>query len=251
MEPKGSSVQIQRYSSESVPIDAPVRLPRATIITLSITIVVTGLQLIYPQVLSALRRDPSALTAGEWWRMITPLFVHSDGWVQIITNLIGIAVVGPLVERLFGSWRWLALYFVSGVIAEVISYSWEPYGAGASIALCGLIGGLLVWLFKYHQPVRTAASLYIVYLLGALVGYAIGGFTLDVILSVLSGGLFGFLTRRPGPDQPLVRALVLFGLVSAGILTILRDNHGPALLVGAGLGAFLLNHSGGRGWSLD
>jgi len=174
MEPKGSSVQIQRYSSESVPIDAPVRLPRATIITLSITIVVTGLQLIYPQVLSALRRDPSALTAGEWWRMITPLFVHSDGWVQIITNLIGIAVVGPLFERLFGSWRWLALYFVSGVIAEVISYSWEPYGAGASIALCGLIGGLLVWLFKYHQPVRTAASLYIVYLLGALVGYAIG-----------------------------------------------------------------------------
>ena len=79
--------------------------------------------------------------------MITALFDHSDRWMQIMVNLIGTAVVGPLVERLFGTWRWLALYFTIGVIAEAIGYVWEPYGAGASIALCGLIGGLLFWLF--------------------------------------------------------------------------------------------------------
>ena len=64
-----------------------------------------------------------------------------------MVNLICTAVVGPLVVRLFGTWRWLALYFIIGVIAAAISYVWEPYGAGASIAMCGLIGGLLVWLF--------------------------------------------------------------------------------------------------------
>src|SRR5215213_891616 len=100
------------------------RFPIATAAVLSITIVITGLQLIYPAVLDALRRNPVALAAGEWWRLITPLFVHSDGWVQIVFNLVGIAVVGPPIERLFGTWRWLALYFITGAVAEVISYAW-------------------------------------------------------------------------------------------------------------------------------
>ena len=52
-----------------------------------------------------------------------------------------------------------SVVFMTGVIAEAISYVWEQFGTGASIALCGLIGGLLVWLFKYNQPVRTWASL--------------------------------------------------------------------------------------------
>jgi len=57
--------------------------------------------------------------------MVTPLCVHSDGWVQIILNLVGNAVVDPLVERLFGSWRWKALYFITGVVVEAITYAWE------------------------------------------------------------------------------------------------------------------------------
>jgi rhomboid protease GluP len=227
--------------SGSAPPNASARFPIATIVVLSSTIAVTGLQIIYPEVLSALRRNPAALAAGEWWRMVTPLFVHSDGWVQIVVNAIGLAMVGPLVERLFGSWRWLALYFITGLIAEVISYAWEPYGAGASIALCGLIGGLLTWLLTYNQPVRTFTSIYVVYLIAGLVGFAIGGFTLAVILGALFGSLFGFMLRRPGRDQSLARVLAIAGLVGAGILTALRNNHGPALLVGTGLAALMLN----------
>src|SRR5438874_8530661 len=101
------------HLSRSLPIGDRARLPIATVVVLGITAIATGLQLIFPRILGALRRDPSALAAGEWWRMITPLFVHSDGWVQIILNMVGIAVVGQLVERLFGSWRWLALYFIT------------------------------------------------------------------------------------------------------------------------------------------
>jgi membrane associated rhomboid family serine protease len=149
-------------------------------------------------------------------------------------------VVGPLVERLFGSWRWLALYFITGVIAELIRYAWQPFGAGASIALCGLIGGLLVWLFRYNQPVHTWASLYITYLLAGLVSYALGGFTLSLILTLVAGSLFSFLPRRPGYDQLLARGLTIFGIVGASVRTVLRDNHGPALLIGAGLAVLML-----------
>jgi membrane associated rhomboid family serine protease len=71
-------------------LDAPTRLTIATSLVLGVTIVATGLQMIYAEVLSALRRDPHALAAGEWWRLFTPLFVHSDGWAQIITNLMAL-----------------------------------------------------------------------------------------------------------------------------------------------------------------
>ncbi|MEO7912597.1 MAG: rhomboid family intramembrane serine protease [Roseiflexaceae bacterium] len=111
MEPKAGDAHSQPDIPGSAPRNPAARFPIATIIILSITIVATGRQMICPELLSALRRTPDALAAGEWWRMITPLFVHSHGWVQIIVNLIGIAVVSPLVERLFGSWGWL--YFTS------------------------------------------------------------------------------------------------------------------------------------------
>jgi membrane associated rhomboid family serine protease len=241
VEAKARQDRSQRDASDSAPLARAERFPIATAVVLAITVVATGLQMLYPGVLAALRRNPDALKAGEWWRMVTPLFVHSDGWLQIITNLVGIAVVGALVERLFGSWRWLALYFVSGLIAEAISYAWEPYGAGASIALCGLIGGLLVWLWNYNQPARTWQSLYVVYLIAGLVGYAIGGLTADIILAVSFGSLFGVLMRRPGSERQLSRLLASAGLAGAVVLTLLRDNHGPGLLAGAGLATLLLN----------
>jgi membrane associated rhomboid family serine protease len=239
------------HLSHSVPIGERARFPIATVVVLSITMTATGLQLIFPEILGALRRNPDALAAGEWWRMVTPLFVHSDGWVQIVLNLVGIALVGPLIERLFVSWRLLALYFVTGVLAETISYMWEPYGAGASIALCGLIGGLLVWLLRCHSPVRTFVSVYVVYLIAGLVGYALGGLAGDLICAVLFGVLFSILIRRPGSDQQLARGLAIASLVGACVLTALRDNHGPALLAGAGIAALMLMIDGGSRWSLD
>ena len=160
-----------------------------------------------------------------------------------MVNLIGTAVVGPLVERLFGTWRWLALYFITGVIAAAIRYVWEPSGAGASIALCGLIGGLLVWLCRYEQPVRTFTSLDMACLIARLVGYAIGGLRVNLIFGTLFGSLFSFLMRQPGAVRPLARALVILGLVGASILTVLRDNYGSALLLGVGLAALTLNDS--------
>ena len=82
-----------------------------------------------------------------------------------------------------------------------------------------------------------------VYLIAGLVGYAIGGFTVNLIFGMLFGSLLSFLMRRPGPVWPLARALVILGLVGASILTVLRDNYGSALLLGVGLAALTLNDS--------
>ena len=78
-------------------------LPAVTLAILAVIAVVTGLQFIFPEELSALRRNPSAISADEWWRLVTPMFVQSDGWPQIIFNFLGIALIGPIVEWIFGA----------------------------------------------------------------------------------------------------------------------------------------------------
>lgn len=53
----------------------PGRWPIATVSVLAVTAVLTVLQFPFPQVRLDLWRDPDALAAGQWWRLVTPLLV--------------------------------------------------------------------------------------------------------------------------------------------------------------------------------
>jgi hypothetical protein len=50
------------------------------------TVTITALQFVWPEVLPALRRDAAGLAAGEWWRLVTPLFVQPYGLMQCLFN---------------------------------------------------------------------------------------------------------------------------------------------------------------------
>lgn len=54
-----------------------------SMILLLITVVVTGLQFPYPEIIPALNRDPQALSSGEWWRIITSLFIQPGGYLAM------------------------------------------------------------------------------------------------------------------------------------------------------------------------
>jgi rhomboid protease GluP len=146
----------------------PNKLPIATLSILLVTGILTGLQFAFPQVLPALMRTPAAITDREWWRFVTPLFVHADGWKQIAFVFPAVLIVGTLAERLFGSGQVLLLYFVSGFVGEIAGLAWEPYGAGASVAGAGLLGALAFWMLAKNRtpPAMFGASLI---LLGAAV----------------------------------------------------------------------------------
>lgn len=113
-----------------------------TMVIVIITSVVTIFQFIFPEMLNILQRDPVKLTPGEWWRMITPLLVHADGWGEYMFNIIGIILIGFEVEKNYRKITLFFLYFAGGLIGEMAGYSWERYGAGASIGLCRLVGGI-------------------------------------------------------------------------------------------------------------
>ena len=81
---------------------APGGWPVATVSVLAVTAVLTVLQFPFPQVRLALWRDPDLIAAGQWWRLVTALFVQYDAVWQIVVVFACIAALGVVVERIFG-----------------------------------------------------------------------------------------------------------------------------------------------------
>jgi rhomboid protease GluP len=130
----------------------PRRWPIATVSVLAVTTVLTVLQFPFPELRLALWRDPHALAAGQWWRLVTPLFVQYDAVWQIVVVFAFIAGIGVLAERVFGHGRWLLLYLSCGVVGQAFGYLWDPPDAGASVAAAGLLGAVGAWLLSPAGP---------------------------------------------------------------------------------------------------
>jgi membrane associated rhomboid family serine protease len=216
-------------------------IPIVTLCILLVTAIVTGLQFVYPELLEALRRDPDAFAAGEWWRLLSPLLVHSDGLWQFLLNAVGIAIVGSTAEMLIGWPYLLILYLVGGLAGNIAGYAWDPHGAGASVGFFGVAGGLSFYFAKRGGPVPFVFALYSLCVVAALLGGAISGVGLSVAFATAVGVLAGVLLRLPGRSL-LVGRIVAAGIIAGGILlTLLQNNHGPPILAGACVAAFLLS----------
>ncbi|HJU02126.1 MAG TPA: rhomboid family intramembrane serine protease, partial [Actinomycetes bacterium] len=121
------------------------RFPAVTAVVFAVTAANSVLGLAVPAVLDALERTPDGLH-GQWWRLVTALFVQDGGVLGTVSNLAFLALLGVLAERLAGPWWWLAAYFGAGLAGELAGYAWQPTGAGNSVAVCGLAGLLVMAL---------------------------------------------------------------------------------------------------------
>ncbi|WP_251555307.1 rhomboid family intramembrane serine protease [Neobacillus muris] len=90
---------------------------------------------------------------GEFWRLITPIFMHS-GFSHMLFNSFSLILFGPPLERLLGGGRFLLVYLVSGFIANAATLLLEPLTythVGSSGAIFGLFGFYLAMiLFRKH-----------------------------------------------------------------------------------------------------
>lgn len=91
---------------------------------------------------------------GQWWRLVSSMFLHGS-LLHLVFNMIALWQVGRLTERIFGSTRFLALYFIAGVSGSIASVLWNPHvnSVGASGAIFGIIGGLLAFLSRANTGV--------------------------------------------------------------------------------------------------
>ncbi len=135
-------------------------LPLATLMILILTAITTSLQFFYPEIINMLSRNPNALLAGEWWRLISPIFINPEGWNQIIFNFSALVFLGVIVEKFYGSFRWLIFYFAAGFTGEIAGYLWQPESGGSSVAIMGLLGALLVWIILNRRSVPVQIQIW-------------------------------------------------------------------------------------------
>ncbi len=211
--------------------------PWATVSVLLLTSVVTVVGLVWPEVTHALERNAHAIRDGEWWRLATSLLVH-EKWGHLAFNSAALVVFGISAERLFGRSRFFVLYAVGGLAGELAGLAWKPLGAGSSVAVCGLIGGILAAGLAGKAQAGWMARGAALCLVMALAGEAAFGLTGGVVLCAFAGFLLPIARRREAatakPDV-FVSVLALLGAVA---LVALRDIHGPAVLAGAVVSTF-------------
>ncbi len=96
-------------------------------------------------------------THGEWWRLITALFVHF-GMIHLLFNMLALAAFGSLSERLLGITSFVFIYFVSGIAGNLVSITLRPSvdSAGASGAIFGILGALLAVYWRNKRALHFA-----------------------------------------------------------------------------------------------
>jgi rhomboid protease GluP len=102
--------------------------------------------------------ERSAVLAGEYWRLLTSMFLHG-GYLHLLLNAWALYQLGTLFERLLGSSRMLATYFVSGIAGSVASIVWtQAPSVGASGAIFGLLGALISFLLRRREALSPAGK---------------------------------------------------------------------------------------------
>lgn len=216
----------------SFSLQLPLSTPRAAYILLAINVLIyaltgllsllaTGSLLAFFQptagVLSLGWKSNVLILNGEYWRFLTAMFLHGN-LVHLFFNGYALFILGPETERIFGTPRFLAIYFLSGLAGGVASYAMSPSpSVGASGAIFGLIGALAVFFYLARDILgdmgrRQLQAMVFIIVINLLIGFSAGG-VIDNYAHV--GGLIGgalaglVLAPRFQLDQRLYPPVVL------------------------------------------
>ena len=132
---------------------------------------------------------------GQWWRLITPIFLHST-FTHLLFNGFSLAIFGPFLERLLGTVKFSIFFLSTGILANIATFLINPLTynhVGASGAIFGLLGSFL-YLVLFNKTNFTNNERNTVY---TLTGIAIIMTFIQPQINVighLAGLATGFLT---------------------------------------------------------
>lgn len=126
---------------------------------------------------------------GEYWRFITPIFLHAD-ITHLIVNCYSLYAVGPVVETIYGRTKFLFIYLMSGFFGSLLSFMFSINSAvGASGAIFGLLGALLYFGIEFPNLFKVYFGRSILITLAINLGYGLINTGIDNLGHI--GGLLG------------------------------------------------------------
>ena len=140
---------------------------------------------------------PEFLQQGEWWRLVTAMFLHF-GIEHLLSNMFMLWFVGNMLLKALKPWQYAIVYLISGLGGSLASYEMMvlahdyAISAGASGAIYGIVGALF-WVVLRHggrfETIRTKQMVL------AVVCYVSYGFTTEGVdaWAHLGGMVAGFL----------------------------------------------------------
>jgi rhomboid protease GluP len=99
---------------------------------------------------------------GNYWQLLTSIFVHVD-IMHISLNMLFLVIFGFRAEELFKTEEYFSVYLLSGLLGSILTLFFMPWymtSAGASGAIFGMYGASIIYTRKTFGQSIVGALLY-------------------------------------------------------------------------------------------
>ena len=197
----------------------------------------------------------------QWWRLIAPMFLHVN-LIHLLVNMYSLMMVGPFVEKLYGSAKFVVFWVLTGIGGLIASYltvrpdlatnavarfifkANDYPSAGASGALFGLVGVLFVFGIKFRHELPEGfkrafgTGMLPIIFINLVIGFLGRGFIDNAahLGGLLSGAVLalGVGYQRPGARRAITSAwrvlqIVALSIVMVAFYKVVRNFNRPVL----------------------
>jgi rhomboid protease GluP len=182
----------------------------------------------------------------QWWRFVTPMFVHIN-LAHLLVNMYSLWIVGPYVEKLYGSTKFVFFWVLTGIAGVVGSYLTvrpslavgplrflfkgnDVLSAGASGALFGLVGVLFVFGIKFRHELPEGfkrafgTGMLPIIFINLFIGYLGRGFIDNAahLGGLMSGAALALVVeyRRPGERSSIATAWRFLEIAAVALVVV-------------------------------
>ncbi|MYX45095.1 rhomboid family intramembrane serine protease, partial [Streptomyces sp. SID89] len=164
---------------------------------------------------------------GQWYRLITAMFLHAN-YFHILFNMLSLWWIGGPLEAALGRARYLALYFVSGLAGSALTYllaAPNQPSLGASGAIFGLFGATAVLMRRLRYDMRPVIALLVINL---IITFGWGSIAWQAHIGGLVAGVVVGYAMVHAPRER--RSLIQYGtcvvvLAAAVVMTVIRTGQ--------------------------
>ena len=170
---------------------------------------------------------------SQIWRLASAIFVHI-GLEHFAMNMITLYFIGRQAEDIFGSWNFLFLYLMSGILGNVFVFFFTPsaVAAGASTSLFGIFGAIITLRYAVRNPyIQQLGQSYLILLVMNLVlsltpGISLAGHLAGAVRGALCDVIFPVrVDKKAYQIRQRILALAIYLILVLGMI-FLAFNRG-------------------------